>query len=285
MYKTIHPLDVVHTLRLFLKYKGMKHQKSIIITVCFAALSVACNPSKSRMDQQGQSTTSVPKGFECFDSPRVYIEYKQPIHGYTVKAMWLPYIAEDGTTGETGHTTLLHFQSTDNEFTINLNAKQVFDTLCYHYPHLKDGEVLYWDYAPKGDDEILPRYSPITFLDVDFDGEEELLIMDYLNGSYDNNTYKVYKVHENYAELMAEEPFDYLETSAQFNSINKTITTISSGGQDSTYTYIYQLKDYDIMYGDQPKRISRFEMVKADIYDHHGHRVYSRKGNKLELSR
>lgn len=56
--------------------------------------------------------------------------------------MWLPYVAEDGTTGETGITTLLHFKSIDNEFNINLEAKHIIDTLCYHYPHLKDGDVL-----------------------------------------------------------------------------------------------------------------------------------------------
>lgn len=63
--------------------------------------------------------------------------------------MWLPYVAQDGTTGETGITTLLHFKNADNEFSINLEAKHIIDTLCYHYPNLKDGDVLYWDYAQK----------------------------------------------------------------------------------------------------------------------------------------
>ena len=33
--------------------------------------------------------TSVPQGFECFNQPHIYIKYKQPINGYTVKVMWL----------------------------------------------------------------------------------------------------------------------------------------------------------------------------------------------------
>lgn len=35
---------------------------------------------------------SIPKGFECFNSKRVFIQYKQPVNGYTVKVMWLPYL-------------------------------------------------------------------------------------------------------------------------------------------------------------------------------------------------
>ena len=91
---------------------------------------------------------SIPKGFECFNSKRVFIQYKQPVNGYTVKVMWLPYLnSKDNTTAETGVTTSLFFDSADNQFYINLEAKHIIDTLCYHYPHLKDGDVLYWDYS------------------------------------------------------------------------------------------------------------------------------------------
>ena len=33
--------------------------------------------------------TSVPQDFECFNQPHIYIKYKQPINGYTIKVMWL----------------------------------------------------------------------------------------------------------------------------------------------------------------------------------------------------
>ena len=39
--------------------------------------------------------TSVPLDFECFNQPHIYIKYKQPINGYTVKVMWL----QDGEVG------------------------------------------------------------------------------------------------------------------------------------------------------------------------------------------
>ena len=39
--------------------------------------------------------TSVPQDFECFNQPRVFIKYKQPINGYTVKVMCMPYECYD----------------------------------------------------------------------------------------------------------------------------------------------------------------------------------------------
>lgn len=248
--------------------------KNIFILIATTMALLSCNQKKP---------STIPQEFECFNQPRVFIKYKQSINGYNVKAMWLPYVGKDGTTGETGQTTLLHFKSVDNEFSINLDAKHVFDTLCYHYPHLKDGDVLYWDYAVKDSNEVLPKYSPFSFYDVDFDGEKELLIMDYQNGTYSNNTYKVYKIHEYYAELMDEEPFDYLETSTKFDSINKTIIKTVTGGHGSICTYTYQLKDYETIYWDEPVTVSKFELMKAEIFDdRHEHRVYQRKGDKLE---
>lgn len=228
--------------------------------------------------------STVPQGFECFNQPRVFIKYKQPINGYTVKAMWFPYVSEDGITGETGITTILHFKKADNEFVINLDAKHIIDTLCYQYPNLKDGDVLYWDYAAKKSDEVLPMYSPFFFYDVDFDGKDELLITNYQNGEYSNNTYQVYKIHKYYAELMKEEPFNNLETTTEFDSVNKTIVRISTGGQGSICKYTYKLKNYETVCGDRPVTVSKFEMVKADILDdQHEHRIYQRKGDKMEL--
>lgn len=81
---------------------------------------------------------------------------------------------------------------------------------------------------------------------------------------------------------MTDEPFNHLETSTKFDSINKTIITTSTGGQGSVYTYTYQLKDYETMYGDIPMTVSKFELVQADITDDKRHRVYQRKGDKLE---
>ena len=190
---------------------------------------------------------SVPKGFECFNSKRVFIQYKQPVNGYTVKVMWLPYLnSKDNTTAETGVTTSLFFDSADNQFYINLEAKHIIDTLCYHYPHLKDGDVLYWDYVPKDSNEVLPHYSPFCFSDVDFDGKEELVI-------------------------------------TEFDSINKTITTCGSSGAYNYVIYTYKQKEYSTMDWNKPITIPKFDMIKAEVIDGEECRIYERKRGKLEL--
>ena len=66
---------------------------------------VACMEQKHTDIQKMKeiSIEKAPKGFGCFNSPRVFIKYKQPVNGYTVKAMWLPYYnSGDTTIAETG---------------------------------------------------------------------------------------------------------------------------------------------------------------------------------------
>ncbi|UYU54595.1 hypothetical protein KQP54_08870 [Bacteroides uniformis] len=228
---------------------------------------------------------SVPKGFDCFNSKRVFIQYKQPVNGYTVKVMWLPYLnSKDNTTVETGVTTSLFFDSADNQFYINLEAKHIIDTLCYHYPHLKDGDVLYWDYVPKDSNEVLPHYSPFCFSDVDFDGKEELVITHQLGGSRSNNTYKIYKIHGyDNVELMTDEPFNDLENTTKFDSINKTITTCGSSGAYNYVIYTYKQKEYNTMDWNKPITIPKFDMIKAEVIDGEEYRIYEKKRGKLEL--
>ncbi len=225
---------------------------------------------------------STPKGFECFNQPRVYIKYNQKVNGYTVKAMWLPY-TNDSMTVETGISTILHFSNDSNEFSINLEAKTIIDTACYNYENLKDGDVLYWDYTPNDTNAILPHYTPFSFADVDFDGEEELVILNYQNGTYCYNTYKIYKVHQYYAEEMTEPPFKDIEDSSVFDYENKTITTFLFGGFGNYTSYVYKPIEYETMYGDEPITVSKFELVEANVKDDLGLRTYQRIGNRLEL--
>ena len=261
-------------------------KKMLFTTIVLFSL-VACMEQKHTDIQKMKeiSIEKAPKGFGCFNSPRVFIKYKQPVNRYTVKAMWLPYYnSGDTTIAETGVTTSLFFDSEDNQFYINLEVKHVIDTLCFHYSHLKDGDVLYWDYVPKDSNEILPRYAPFCFSDVDFDGKEELVITHQRGGSRSSNTYKIYKIHGyDKVELMTDEPFNDLENTAEFDSINKTITTIGSSGVYNTVVYTYKQKEYSTMDWNRPTTVPKFDIIKAEVIDGEEHRIYVRKRDKLEL--
>ena len=82
----------------------MKH----ILLICILILS-ACNQTKKGIGQIVKTDTVyitkgnqlditlnmdsvmdiAPKGFACFNWPRVFIKYRQKVNGYSVKVMWL----------------------------------------------------------------------------------------------------------------------------------------------------------------------------------------------------
>ena len=113
--------------------------------------------------------TSVPQEFECFNQPHIYIKYKQPINGYTVKVMWLQY-------GEVGNALFcLEKQGVQYYYF----AEKWTDKILYDkgntYPH---NTVIELDYTAKlKSEEYLSDDSPFFFSDVDFDGEEEFIPM------------------------------------------------------------------------------------------------------------
>ena len=125
---------------------------------------------------------SVPQDFECFNQPHIYIKYKQPVNGYTVKVMWLQ-------NGEVGNALFcLEKQGVQYYYF----AEKWTDKILYDkgntYPN---NTVIELDYTAKlKSEEYLSDDSPFFFSDVDFDGEEEFII----------NRYKV--VQENQMPMM-----------------------------------------------------------------------------------
>lgn len=103
--------------------------------------------------------TSVPQEFECFNQPHIYIKYKQPINGYTVKVMWLQ-------NDEVGNALFcLEKQGVQYYYF----AEKWTDKILYDkgntYP---DNTVIELDYTTKLEsEEYLSDDSPFFFSDVD----------------------------------------------------------------------------------------------------------------------
>ncbi len=225
------------------------------------------------------------KEFKDLNRPRIYIKYKQPVNGYTVKVLWMPFTDENGYTYETGNA-ILYFESKCDNFYIQTNAYR--DTAIYSHTHLKDGDVLLWDYTRKKDDEILSKYSPFFFSDVNFDGKEELLINDYNGGSRGSNAYEVYEVSPYHAEILKDSPFNVLEDGiTEFDPKNKTITKRHSLSAFEMVTHIYKaIKQERVEFGD-PEVFYKFELIEVDIWNQYKeqeeHKVYRKDGFKYEL--
>ena len=108
--------------------------------------------------------TSVPQDFECFNQPHIYIKYKQPINGYTVKVMWLQ-------NGEVGNALFCLEKQGVQYYHF---AEKWTDKILYDkgntYPN---NTVIELDYTAKlKSEEYLSDDSTFFFSDVDFDGED-----------------------------------------------------------------------------------------------------------------
>ncbi len=258
---------------------------------CIVSLSNTKDSIQSQIDtiktipKKRKKKVDIAQEFKDLNRPRVYIKYKQPVNGYTVKVLWMPYTDENGYTAETGNA-ILYFENEDNHFYIQTKCYR--DTAVYSHTHLEDDDVLFWNYTPKKKGEILSQYSPFFFSDVNFDGEKELLINDYNGGSRGSNSYEVYKIHPYYADIIKEAPFVNLENDmTDFDSANKTITCHYSLSSFESTTHIYKQVKQEKIEWTEPEDSYKFELVRVDIHnqytDSKEHKVYIKDGYKYKL--
>lgn len=162
----------------------------------------------------------------------VYFKYNQIINGYEVTGRWMPFEPHS----ETGYL-IMNFRDT-----INGNSFQYVNTEKYNsydtdnitfskdFEGYRNGDVYYFDYSfPDANDSNedfnnspIGYRTPFQFLDVNFDGEKELLINDW--GRYQGgNHYVVYKITTDGLLLMDYPPFNRINNSTEFNAETKQI--------------------------------------------------------------
>ena len=215
--------------------------------------------------------------FESFNHPRIFIKYKQPVNGYDVTVMCFPYNNTYDKERETEiwGNALLYFEKEDNRFYIY--NESFSDSVLYYVneQEVRDNMILELDYLPKSTNEYLSHNSPFFFSDVDFDGEEELIINNWRCGTRHCNTYDVYKITNNEVKQLTEAPFVNLtgkisNYNSDFDSVNKTITIHKRTG--SAYYggyYKYGLvKRVDLNSYDRLSKCNELELIEAKIIDY-----------------
>ncbi|MFV0323641.1 MAG: hypothetical protein ACK5LF_04575 [Bacteroides xylanisolvens] len=215
--------------------------------------------------------------FESFNHPRIFIKYKQPVNGYDVTVMCFPYNNTYDKERETEiwGNALLYFEKEDNRFYIY--NESFSDSVLYYVneQEVRDNMILELDYLPKSTNEYLSHNSPFFFSDVDFDGEEELIINNWKCGIRHCNTYDVYKITNNEVKQLTEAPFVNLtgkisNYNSDFDSVNKTITIHKRTG--SAYYggyYKYGLvKRVDLNSYDRLSKCNELELIEAKIIDY-----------------
>ncbi len=220
------------------------------------------------------------------ENPRVFITYNQPVNGYKVEVMWFPR----GGYSEIGIGIIKFTHISENnyfEIVNELFSDYYLDSLVRNHSHVfYDGESFTSDYIPPTKDE-LGHNTPFQFLDVDFDGEEELLI-NKRRGHRDWNLYDVYKVGDFYIKKLTRKPFDYLEDGNKFDFENKTITQFWSSGWNNFTKLVYRYQKEEINYPTREEEIfdDFYYPIKLDslfICDDGKMSVYVNKKNNLVL--
>ena len=134
------------------------------------------------------------------DSMIISLRYRQKVKGYSVKVDFV-HTNSDPNYGQ----AILYFSKTDHSFKVYCDAFSDEQLISDDTPYvktqkaidlsrLKAGNTIYLNYKRPKANEYLSAHSPFYFKDMDYDGEEELVINNLEMGARGYNTYDVFKV-------------------------------------------------------------------------------------------
>lgn len=134
------------------------------------------------------------------ESEIIHLHYRQKVNGYKVCVDFIhQYI--DHNPGE----AILKFTKANHSFHVYCDAFSDAQLIADDTPYvksqkainltkLKPGANIYLNYARPQKNEYLSSSSPFYFKDMDFDGEDELVVNNLKMGARGYNTYDVFKV-------------------------------------------------------------------------------------------
>lgn len=165
--------------------------------------------------------------------PEVFIEYAQLVNGYKVNVEFLSYTPV-GELSEIGHATL-HFSHKDG-YGFSVTCEYYSDVALYRNEYIvKDNDHIKLDYIAK-DHEYLPSESPFYFADMDFDGRQELVVVNWVSGGKGGHCYDVYDIDAKHNLIQkTKPPFDAIEQ--YFTVYDKPSQTIVNSDLDGVFYY------------------------------------------------
>ena len=134
------------------------------------------------------------------DSTTISLHYRQKVKGYSVKVDFIREY-DDLNYGQAilcfskpCHTFKVYCDAFSDEQLISDDTPYVKSQKAINLSSLKAGNIIYLNYKSPKANEYLSAHSPFYFKDMDYDGEEELVINNLEMGSRGYNTYDVFKV-------------------------------------------------------------------------------------------
>ena len=203
------------------------------ISILIALLLLGCKgkqPSNSNINSADYAWINTLKELPMKNDSLINVcfKYNQIINGYEVTGRWMPFDANS----KTGRA-IINFRHVEGGqsfyYTEDIYRNFDMDGIKHSdgFKGYQNGDIYHLDYKLHDNpdsykDSPLSYYAPFQFYDVDFDGEQELLIndCDQIKGG---NTYRAYKIGENDIELMDYVPFNALNNDVSFDKQNKKI--------------------------------------------------------------
>ena len=183
------------------------------------------------------------------DKIDVYFKYNEPIDGYEVTMIWHPFENKGCETG----TAIINFRNIATNKSLQYVNNEKFNS--YHTDQISfskefrgyaDGDVFYFDNSvpeqPEYYDPTINYYQMAQFLDVDFDGEKELLISDW-GQCQQGNSYEVYDITNNGLVLKTQPPYNEIDNCTKFYYDKKQIEVFTHGGIFYSDTKVYEIKN------------------------------------------
>lgn len=182
----------------------------------------------------------------------VVFTYDKPIEGFEVKVFWRPYEAIAGHIVGPAIVEFRHEDPTKTFFFSNNRfglpdsspwAKTATLVDGYFAKTTQPHAVL--EYVEPEITDHLPQVS-FFFLDLDFDGAKELVMMEIANGQRFRSTYRVYQPGNpglRSDEIASRPPFNLLDSASEIDLENRTIRVFNSGSAQETEVLVYKFDE------------------------------------------
>ena len=178
----------------------------------------------------------------------VYFKYSEPIGVYEVTMLWQPFY-KDCETG----LAIINLRDTTTGISMQIVDEEKYnsyhtDTISFAegFEGYKDGDIFIIDSTtpaqPDSYESTIDYYMPLQLIDVDFDGEKELLISDW-GQCQQGNSYEVYDITNNGLVLKTQPPYNEIDNCTKFDYDKKQIEVFTHGGIFYSDTKVYEVKN------------------------------------------
>ncbi|MBQ6032777.1 MAG: hypothetical protein IJL29_07160 [Prevotella sp.] len=260
-------------------------EKIYLIIVMTILMAASCHHPKNEVKEV--KTMSI-DSIEWSDKNRndsFIIAYRQPVNGYRVKAVArlapsdVDIISADLSFTKNGKSFTLHTQSFGdtvyNKGRLDYNEEnpEIFSQFRF-----RTVQADYYEYKEKG--RLMPMYTPFFFIDLDFDGVKELVIVHYSMGVRYHDGYDIYRIVEGEPVLINYPPYNENDADwgfgmtdyPEFDFKKKTITCPYPEGEmkyEGCIIFGISKKQKDIVTVNGRKHyFNHMEVIKEIKYNH-----------------